>query len=143
MIKIAITDDHPMVISGISNMLSLYDHIQIIGKYGNGEALLAGLEKAQPDAMPDVLLLDIQLPDKTGNELMRIISRQYPNVRVLAITSMDTPYHIKDMLKNGCLGYVLKQVEHETLLHAIGSLCGQPVSGTGDERGAVPDHAPD
>lgn len=114
-IRVAIVDDHPMVISGLKNMLHYYKNIDIIAAYRNGEELLDGLTKEQPD----VLLLDIWMPGKTGNELVRIISKQYPDIRMLALTSLDTNHHVKDMLDNGCLGYLLKQTEPKTLLQAI------------------------
>lgn len=114
-IKIAIADDHPMVINGIKNMLHYYKHIDVSRTYRNGKELLEGLSTEQPD----VLLLDIQLPDKNGNELARLISPQYPSVRILVITSLDSVFHIKDMMKSGCKGYLLKTSSKEELIEAI------------------------
>jgi DNA-binding NarL/FixJ family response regulator len=114
-IKIAITDDHPMVVNGIRNMLYYHKHIEVANVYANGQALLDGLKNEQPD----VLLLDIQLPDHNGNELARIISKAYPSVRILAITSMDSIYQLKDMMRSGCSGYLLKTAPKEMLLEAI------------------------
>src|SRR5687767_7224706 len=79
-IKVAITDDHPLVINGIEKVLTHYPYFKLTGTYDNGDALLAGLEK-QP---PDVLLLDIQMPGKSGEELAKIISTRYPAIRILA-----------------------------------------------------------
>src|SRR6185437_13512746 len=117
-IKIAITDDHPMVVNGIKNMLYYYKHIEIGNVYHSGTSLLEGLQREQPD----VLLLDIQLPDKSGNELARIISGKYPDIRILAISSMDNTFHIKDMLQHGCLGYIVKTAEASVLIAAIESV---------------------
>jgi DNA-binding NarL/FixJ family response regulator len=114
-IKIAITDDHPMVVTGIRNMLYYQKHIEVANVYYTGQALLEGLRNEQPD----VLLLDIQLPDQNGNELARIISKTYPSVRILAITSMDSIYQLKDMMRSGCSGYLLKTAPKEMLLEAI------------------------
>jgi len=114
-IRIDITDDHPMVISGIKNMLYYYKHIEIGNVYHSGKALLEGLEKEQPD----LLLLDIQLPDKSGNELARIITKKYPEIRILILTSMDNLFHLKDMMRSGCSGYLLKTADKETLVTAI------------------------
>ncbi len=114
-IKIAITDDHPMVISGIKNMLYYHKHIEVINTYKTGTALLEGLEKEQPD----VLLLDIQLPDATGNELARIITKKYPDVKILVISSMESSFHVKDMMQHGCKGYLLKTSEEDIVLEAI------------------------
>jgi len=114
-IKVAITDDHPLVISGLRNTLSAYPHIEYCGGYTSGEALLEGLQHAQPD----VLLLDVQLPDQPGNRLARIVSETWPAVRILALTGMDTSFHILDMLQNGCTGYLLKHTDEASLIQAI------------------------
>lgn len=117
-IRLVITDDHPMVVSGIKNMLHYYKHIDIVGSYYNGKALLEAL----PEARPDILLLDLQLPDISGNELIRQITRQYPEVKILVITSMESTFHIKDTMKAGSKGYLLKTASRETLLEAIETL---------------------
>lgn len=114
-IRLAIADDHPMVIQGICNMLSPYKNLEIIARYETGAALLEGLAKEQPD----VLLLDIQFPDAIGTDLVRIISEKHPNVRTLAVTSVQNPYTVTDMMSHGCLGYVLKNVSPEVLIQAI------------------------
>jgi len=117
-IKIAVTDDHPMIINGLEKMLYYYKHIEIIATYNNGKDLLEGLKTVQPD----VLLLDIQLPDITGNELARIISKQYTDIKIIALTSLDNTFHIKDMLQHGCLGYLKKTADQKTLIQAIESV---------------------
>ncbi len=114
-IKIAITDDHPMVINGLEKMLYYHKQIEILATYTSGKDLLEGLEKQ----LPDVLLLDIQLQDTTGNELVRIISKKYPGIRILVLTSLDNTFHLKDMLQHGCLGYLRKTVDQSILLQAI------------------------
>lgn len=117
-IKIAIADDHLMVIEGLCKILSPCKHLEIIAKYETGKALLEGLNMQQPD----VLLLDIQFPDASGNDLARIISQKYPNIRILAVTSVNNPYTVTDMMTHGCLGYVLKNVSPEVLVDAIESV---------------------
>lgn len=114
-IKLAITDDHPMIVNGIEKMLYYYKHIEVIATYNNGKALLEGLKSQQPD----VLLLDIQLPDISGNELARTISKQYKNIKIIAMTSMDSTFHMKDMLQHGCIGYLTKTTDKDTLINAI------------------------
>ncbi len=114
-IKVVITDDHPLAIGGIENMLRAHDHIQITGAYTSGAALLAGLVQEQPD----VLLLDILMPDQSGQDLAEIISKKYPRVRMLALTSLDAPYYVRGMMRRGCSGYLLKNTDQETLIKAI------------------------
>ncbi len=117
-IRVAIADDHQVVLSGVQNMLNACEHIELCGQYRSGRALLDGLATEQPD----VLLLDIQMPDKTGDELAKIISRTYPKIRMLALTVFDTPFYIRSMMQNGCQGYLLKNTDQHTLIEAIETL---------------------
>ncbi len=114
-IKIAFADDHPMIIKGLHNILANYPHIALIATYPNGTELLEGLKQQ----VPDVLLLDIQLPGKTGDELAPIILKKYPEIRILALTNFDSTLHVSNMLRQGVHGYLLKNAEEDVLIHAI------------------------
>jgi len=114
-IKIAIVDNHPMTIRGVQTMLASYPHIQVTAAYTSGKALLEGLQQEQPD----VLLLDIMLPDTSGKELAETISAAWPAIRILALTSLDAPSHVKSMMRRGCAGYLLKDADDQTLVYAI------------------------
>lgn len=115
MIKVYITDDHPTIIHGLKSMLAANDEITVAGAFTSGKELLAAMEQE----LPDVLLLDIHLPDITGNRLARMISQQYPQVGILAFTNMNTDFHLRDMLSHGCLGYLLKTADTSTVIQAI------------------------
>lgn len=114
-IKVAITDDHPMVVAGLLQLLGSCSNIEVQATYCCSNDLLEGLKEQQPD----VLLLDILLPDKPGHELAPIIREQYPSIRILAITSVDTAYYIREMMQHGCMGYVLKNADRNVLREAI------------------------
>lgn len=114
-INLMITDDHPMIIAGLTKTLLHHGHIQIMGAYTNGAALMDGLARQQPD----VLLLDVQLPDIPGNQLARTIHKSYPHIAILALTCLDTSFHALDMLQSGCKGYLLKHTDESTLMQAI------------------------
>jgi DNA-binding NarL/FixJ family response regulator len=114
-ITIALTDDHPLAINGIKNMLLADKNIDVTGTYENAASLLAGLKNTQPD----ILLLDILLPDSKGSELTAHITREYPDIKIIAITSLDAPSHVKSMTRAGCKGYLLKNTDQRKLLHAI------------------------
>jgi DNA-binding NarL/FixJ family response regulator len=114
-IKVSITDDHPLAIEGLQNMLKPFEHIRVISGYASGAALLEGLKTAQPD----VLLLDVLLPDRNGAELAKMITQAYPVIRILAVSSLDAPIHVKAMMKNGCKGYLLKNAGQKSLLQAV------------------------
>jgi len=114
-IKLAIADDHPMVVRGLTDIVRPCPHIEVVATYGTGKDLLHGLSLQ----LPDVLLLDIQLPDLQGDELARTITKQYPSVRILVVSSIDIAYRVKDMMQLGCAGYLLKSTAPETLVEAI------------------------
>jgi DNA-binding NarL/FixJ family response regulator len=114
-IRIAIADDHPMVITGLQNMLSGYPHITIVGVYPNVVELLKGMKLN----LPDVLLLDIQLPDKTGDELAPVLLKKYPQLRILILTNFNSTLYVNNMLRHGVLGYLLKTTDNKTLVEAI------------------------
>jgi DNA-binding NarL/FixJ family response regulator len=114
-IKLAIVDDHILIVQGLKHLLQQHTDIVIADTYTSGKELLDGLAERQPD----VLLMDIQLPDKSGNELVRIVNKEYPDIRIIALTSMDTIFHIKDMMQHGCLGYVTKQAGQDVLIEVI------------------------
>lgn len=115
MIKIAIVDDHPLAVNGISMMLAGQHDMEIIATFNNGTNLLEGLKTHQPD----VLLLDVLLPDISGNELAALITKNYPAIRMIALTSLDAPAMVKSMLFNGCIAYLLKGTDQSTLVTAI------------------------
>jgi DNA-binding NarL/FixJ family response regulator len=114
-IKIAIADDHPLVINGLHHVLGNCADMEVTGSYCDGKELLKGFQEKQPD----VLLLDIHMPGQTGDELAEIISERYPQVKMLALTNLDNVYYIKNMLRKGVHGYILKTTREEILLDAI------------------------
>jgi len=114
-IKVAIVDDHPMVLTGLQQMLQGYAHIVVTGSYSDGPELLAGIAREQPD----VLLLDIQLPGQTGDELAALLRKQYPDLRVLALTNFNSMVYVNNMRRLGVLGYLLKTTRQDTLIAAI------------------------
>jgi DNA-binding NarL/FixJ family response regulator len=114
-IRIAIVDDHPLLIKGLQTMLQHATDIEVTGTYQGGRELLNGLKECQPD----VLLLDIQLQGQMGDELAPILYKAYPNMMILALTNMEHEYYIKAMLRHKVMGYVLKSSDEIVLLEAI------------------------
>ncbi|WP_118953075.1 response regulator [Taibaiella helva] len=119
-INIAIVDDHPLIISGLVAILRPYTQIVVRGTYTSAAGLLEGLKKD----CPDVLLLDILLPDVSGKELITTIREAYPALRVLVLTSLDMPSMVSSMLRRGCSGYLLKGAPSNTLIDAIEAVHG-------------------
>ena len=120
MINVAIVDDQVIILNGLQKILAEAEHIRVSALYNSGTELLEGLEAAQPD----VLLLDIQMPDKSGIELAGIISKKYPAVKMIALTNVDVLTQMKQMLQKGCLGYLLKDVSPQILINAIETVHG-------------------
>lgn len=96
-------------------MLSDFPHIKCVGTYHNGRELLQGLEQVSPD----VLLLDIQMPEMTGEELAPVIRKQFPKLKILVLTNFDSPTYLSAMLRQGAAGYLLKTTDKEMLAKAI------------------------
>lgn len=115
MIKIAITDDHTMVLQGIQTMLKNIEEITVVGSYGNGSETLNHIQKDQPD----ILLLDINLPDINGIELCKQLKKANKNLKVIAISNYDEVSFVKRMLSNGADGYLLKNTDKLELLEAF------------------------
>jgi DNA-binding NarL/FixJ family response regulator len=115
MITVFILDDHYMVIEGIRSLLANERDIELIGSASNIESCRAFLKHQRPD----VLLLDISLPDGNGIDLCKELKQLYPGVQVLAISTFNQTSFINDMMKNGASGYVLKNVSQKELTEAI------------------------
>ncbi len=114
-IKIFITDDHYMVVEGIRSLLQQEKNIEWMGHAMNAASCLSYLQTHQPD----VLLLDINLPDKSGIDLCKEIKDQYPSVRVMGLSSFNQQSYIEKMIANGANGYVLKNATREELVEGI------------------------
>ena len=114
-IKLAITDDYKMVLKGIESMLKDTREIEVVGTYENASETLKNLEK---DA-PDVLLLDINLPDINGIDLCRQLVKKHPDLKIIALTNFDDISFTKRMLKNGAHGYLLKNTDKLEILEAL------------------------
>lgn len=115
-IRVAVTDDHPMVIAGLQHVIDTTTHIKMVQSYVSGVELLEGLKKEQPD----VLLLDLQLPDIPGEKLAAEILNLYPNIRIVILTSLEAMECIDEMMQLGCMGYLLKNnTDYSRLIRAV------------------------
>jgi len=117
-IRVSIADDHHIVTNGIAAMLKDHPLVELVSVAQNGKTLLQQLEAQQPD----VLLLDIHLPDIQGDELAKIITEQYPAVAILVLTNMDQVFYVRNMFMNGVKGYLLKSANTPTLIEAIAAV---------------------
>ncbi|MFH2039564.1 MAG: response regulator transcription factor [Chloroflexota bacterium] len=115
MITVAIVDDHPIVRAGMRTVLESSDDIVVVAEGGSGSEALQLVEKY----VPDVLVLDINLPDKSGVDVTRQLQGQNSSTAILILTAHDNSQIIFELLENGAIGYVLKDEALETLANAI------------------------
>lgn len=115
MIQILLVEDHSLVIQGISTMLEKNEEIECTGIFKNGKDLLVKLKSYQPD----VILMDINLPDYNGIDLCKEVKEKYPAVKVVALSINNQPGIIKKMIDSGASGYVLKDAEQHEIIEAI------------------------
>ncbi len=114
-VKIAITDDHLMVLKGIQAMLSADKEVEVVGLYENAQSTLDQIEESKPD----VLLLDINLPDINGIDLCKQLLKLYPDLKILALTNFEETSFVRRILNNGAHGYLLKNTSKPELLEAL------------------------
>ncbi len=115
MINILIVDDHPIVAEGIRKLIEDSQAAKVIGVAGTGKACMDFLRWEKPD----IILLDINLPDISGIELCKMIKEKHSLSRILALTTFNERSCIVSMMKNGADGYVLKNSETEEIIEAI------------------------
>lgn len=113
--QIFIVDDHYMVIEGIKSLLQNERAIEWMGHATNAASCLSFLKQHQPD----VLLMDVNLPDKSGIDLCKEVKELYPSIFVLGLSTFNQQTIIQDMMDNGASGYILKNATREELLEAI------------------------
>ena len=114
-IKVFITDDHYMVVEGIRSLLLLEKEIEWMGHAMNAASCMAYLRQQQPD----VLLLDINLPDKSGIDLCKEIKEKYPDIQILGLSSFNQQSYIQKMIQNGASGYLLKNASQEEIVKSM------------------------
>ncbi|PKB17162.1 response regulator transcription factor [Flavobacterium sp. 5] len=114
-IKIIIADDHTMFLQGIVSLLENEENITILGKAENGNAVF----KIMENAIPDIILLDISMPEMDGIEVTKIIKQKYPSIKILIVSTHSNIQIIAKLIRMGADGYLLKNAEKQELLHAI------------------------
>ncbi len=114
-LRIAIVDDHPMVAEGIQSILESYDDIEVVGTLNGGRAVIEELGTLNPD----VILMDLNMPDLGGLSATEIVLEQRPGTRIVILSMHDSPEYISSALNHGAMGYLLKDVPTDEIKLAI------------------------
>jgi DNA-binding NarL/FixJ family response regulator len=114
MIQVAITDDHTIVIEGIKNMLQSNKEIEVLQSFENLKDTFENLNNSVA-----VLLLDINLPDGSGINACKELLENHKDLKIIALTNFEDSIFIKQILKNGAMGYLLKNTSKTELTEAI------------------------
>jgi len=114
-IRVLLADDHPVVRDGIRFLLEKAGDLEVVGEAANGADAL----DLAVSAVPDVVLLDMELPDIEGTQVARQIQQHHPEVKILALSAHDDPFYIKGVLESGAAGYLMKDEAPELILEAV------------------------
>jgi two-component system, NarL family, invasion response regulator UvrY len=117
MIQIALADDHAILRKGVAELISKFDNMTVAFEASNGRDLLAKI--SQQNRVPDVFILDINMPQMNGYETAQELKKKYPQCKILALSMYDNELNIIKMLRSGANGYVLKDTDPIELREAI------------------------
>jgi len=114
-IKVVLVDDHQIVLDGLVSLLGSDPDFGVLASLNAGEKALEFLKTKQPD----ILMTDYNLPGITGLELMRVVKKNYPQVKVVVLSMHDEVAVVKSILKEGADGYLLKNIQQFELKNAL------------------------
>ena len=117
---IAIVDDHTMVRRGLSALIGLFPGYEVVLEAGNGRELIKSMNNS--DRLPHILLLDIAMPEMDGYSTAAWMTEHYPEIRILALSTMEAEAAILRMIRAGARGYLHKDAEPADLKQAFGEV---------------------
>jgi NarL family two-component system response regulator LiaR len=115
LIRVLIVDDHNMVRRGLATILKISPGLQLVGEAGNGREAVEVCARSQPD----VVLMDLVMPEMSGAVATAAIRKRWPQVQVIALTSFQEKELVREALQAGAIGYLLKNVSTDDLVAAI------------------------
>ena len=117
-IRIMLVDDHPVVREGLRSILASFDEVVVAGEAGSGREAISVARELKPD----VVVMDISMPEMSGIEATAALGRELPDVKVLALSMHDNLAYIKQALAAGARGYILKDSGPKELVQAISNV---------------------
>ena len=114
-IRVLCADDHPLVRKGIASILANETDVVLVGEAGGGQEAVELFRKLKPD----VVLMDLRMPEMSGIEATRVIRAEAPETKIIALTSYDGDQDIYRAIEAGVRGYILKEMVHTEVLRAI------------------------
>jgi two-component system, NarL family, response regulator LiaR len=114
-IRVMLVDDHEMVRKGLALFLKAFNDLELVGEAGSGPAAI----QRCGEILPDVVLMDVVMPEMDGVETTRVIRQQFPQIQVIALTSFTEGDLVKNALEAGAIAYLLKDVSADELARAI------------------------
>jgi DNA-binding NarL/FixJ family response regulator len=124
MIRLMLVDDHAVLRDGLKNILGMEADIEVVGEAVNGEEALRKVE----EYMPDVILMDINIPERNGIEVTGLIKGLYPSIKILILTMHNHDEYFLSAIREGADGYLLKDAPSDHVVDAIRSVAkGQSV----------------
>ena len=114
-IRVLAVDDHPLVLQGIAGLIGVQADMAVVAEAGNGREAVQQFRTHRPD----VTLMDLQMPEMNGLDALLAIRAEFPEARVIMLTTYEGDVHILRALKAGAQGYLLKSTLHSELLHTI------------------------
>ncbi|MBS4027471.1 MAG: response regulator transcription factor [Ignavibacteriales bacterium] len=129
-IKVILVEDTPSLRKRFTELLSFYDDIELIDSYASGEAAINGIKLLPQSRIPDVILMDIELPKMNGIETTALVKENYPEIEIMMLTVFEDETKIFQAIQSGASGYMLKDESGDAIIDAIRELQngGAPMS---------------
>ncbi|WP_026692146.1 response regulator [Peribacillus kribbensis] len=118
MIRLMLVDDHAVLRDGLKSILEMEDNIEVVGEAVSGEEALMQV----PVCKPSMILMDINLPEKSGVEITGLLKKQYPDIKVLILTMHSHEEYFMSAIREGADGYLLKDAPYGQVIEAIRSV---------------------
>lgn len=117
---VLIVDDHPIVRVGMRASLGEFPDIEVVGEAKTGGEVIPLVTRLRPN----LVFLDLYLPDQHGLEILKTLTAEFPETRVIILSSLEDPLVIRSVLQAGAAGYLFKDSQPDELHHAISKVCG-------------------